>query len=49
VTRFIVRRLLLSIPVLLGIVFVGEAIAGWATFERGRHPEVYEDEEEEAE
>jgi phosphatidylglycerophosphate synthase len=34
---------------LLGIVFVGEAIAGWATFERSQHPDVYEDEEEDAE
>jgi hypothetical protein len=28
---------------------VGEAVAGWATFERSRQPDVYEDEEEEAE
>jgi hypothetical protein len=34
---------------LLGIVFVGEAIAGWATFERGQQPDSYVDEEEEAE
>jgi hypothetical protein len=34
---------------LLGIVFVGEAIAGWATFERGQQPDVYEDEEEDEE
>jgi len=34
---------------LLGIVFVSEAIAGWATFERGQQPDVYEDEEEDAE
>jgi phosphatidylglycerophosphate synthase len=34
---------------LLGIVFVAEAIAGWATFERGQQPDVYSDEEEEAE
>jgi hypothetical protein len=35
--------------VLLGIAFVGEAIAGWATFERSQQPDVYEDEEEDAE
>jgi phosphatidylglycerophosphate synthase len=34
---------------LLGIAFVGEAIAGWATFERSQQPDVYEDEEEDAE
>jgi len=34
---------------LLAIVFVGEAVAGWATFERSRQPDVYEDEEEVAE
>jgi phosphatidylglycerophosphate synthase len=33
----------------LAAVFVGEAIAGWASFERTRQPEVYEDEEEDAE
>jgi phosphatidylglycerophosphate synthase len=34
---------------LLAIAFVGEAIAGWATFERSQQPDVYEDEEEDAE
>jgi phosphatidylglycerophosphate synthase len=34
---------------LLGIAFVGEAIAGWVTFERSEQPDVYEDEEEDAE
>jgi phosphatidylglycerophosphate synthase len=34
---------------LLGIAFVGEAIAGWATFERSEQPDVYDDEEEDAE
>jgi Family of unknown function (DUF5941) len=31
------------------VAFVGESIASWATFERGQQPDVYEDEEEEAE
>jgi phosphatidylglycerophosphate synthase len=33
----------------LAVVFVGESIAAWATFERGQQPDVYEDEEEAAE
>ena len=31
---------------LLGIAFVGEAIAGWATFERSEQPDEYDDEED---
>jgi hypothetical protein len=34
---------------LLGVVFVGESIAGWQTFGRLQQPSVYEDEEEDAE
>jgi hypothetical protein len=34
---------------LLGIVFAGETIASWASFERTQQPDVYEDEEEDAE
>ena len=34
---------------LLAIMFAGESIASWATFERGQHPDSYVDEEEEAE
>jgi len=34
---------------LLGIAFVGETIASWASFERTQQPDVYEDEEEDAE
>jgi hypothetical protein len=34
---------------LLGIVFVGESVASWATFARGQQPDVYEDEEEDEE
>jgi phosphatidylglycerophosphate synthase len=38
-----------AVAALLAIVFVGEAITGWATFERGQQPDVYEDEEEDEE
>lgn len=34
---------------LLGVVFVAETIASWASFERTQQPDVYEDEEEDAE
>ena len=34
---------------LLGVVFVGETLASWASFERTQQPDVYEDEEEDAE
>ena len=34
---------------LLGIVFVAETVAAWASFERSQQPDVYEDEEEDAE
>jgi hypothetical protein len=34
---------------LLGVVFVAETIAAWASFERTQQPDVYEDEEEDAE
>jgi hypothetical protein len=34
---------------LLGIVFVAETISAWASFERTQQPDVYEDEEEDAE
>jgi hypothetical protein len=34
---------------LLAVVFAGETIASWASFERSRQPDVYEDDEEDAE
>ena len=34
---------------LLAILFTAETIASWSSFERGRQPDVYEDDEEEAE
>jgi phosphatidylglycerophosphate synthase len=34
---------------LLGVVFAAETVASWASFERTRQPDVYEDEEEDAE
>ncbi len=33
----------------LAVAFAGETIASWASFERTQQPDVYEDEEEEAE
>jgi hypothetical protein len=34
---------------LLAVVFAGETIASWASFERTQQPDVYEDDEEDAE
>jgi hypothetical protein len=34
---------------LLAIAFAGETVASWASFERTQQPDVYEDEEEDAE